>query len=715
MRQQSHNSSNRLGRDSLSWLHFNLSSHEGIGKEHWQRQKNTALRLVRGLYSKNAVPGMILGDEVGMGKTYEALGVVAALLKHNPKARIVILAHSKDMAKTWLLRWQRFRSTAVEHKYRTQMPIGFKITGAEEMGKQGVLFGSYDSCKRASTDAQQAMLEYLFNGSGIHERTRRRLRFALFNKRRAAGTLESGMTPPSRGECRKLFSRLYDRNMGIWRSERETISELRRLVLRATRSKRRIDLLIIDEAHKMEGGQRALFLSEVLDSRATRALFVTATPFALRVDELLDRIRDMFEATGNDPARICVLQSQLKKFREIVANGEDLDIDFKLKVKCELGKYLVRSSWGDEFNNKTARRKLAAIPHKPHENLKLKDALAVLALETAFLRIADSHARVHRASHRETLCSSYAAIHESIRKKGEAAPLPSYLRGLAEIIPKREESPKYQAALEFLLEKAAGRHKVVVFCKRLATVARLRNDLSRLLKEHRNAAAKLWINKQKSLHRWMGDEMHSRKREIALLRLATYKGLDVQKNNWRKIANTLEQQSLRAADSSDEYDRLLNETWGQRRHEDWVAVLSGQNVESGEKGKSQEAVRFGFNLPGPPYILLCTSVAREGIDLHHWCRRVMHYDLEWNPAWMEQQIGRVDRINSYSWRRQKPVEIYYAHHPGTYEERIAGVVKDRCEMLRVLLGAGQWLVNTPEEHQRILDLERYHLDFSPIP
>jgi len=56
-----------------------------------------------------------------------------------------------------------------------------------------------------------------------------------------------------------------------------------------------------------------------------------------------------------------------------------------------------------------------------------------------------------------------------------------------------------------------------------------------------------------------------------------------------------------------------------------------------------EAVQFTFNLPGPPYVLLCTKIAREGIDLHLWCRRVVQYDLEWNPALMEQQIGRVDR------------------------------------------------------------------------
>jgi SNF2 family DNA or RNA helicase len=124
-------------------------------------------------------------------------------------------------------------------------------------------------------------------------------------------------------------------------------------------------------------------------------------------------------------------------------------------------------------------------------------------------------------------------------------------------------------------------------------------------------------------------------------------------------------------------------------------------------------VIFAFNLPGPPYILLCTAVAREGIDLHRWCRRVMHYDLEWNPAYSEQEVGRVDRMQSLSWRETKPVEIYYVWQPGTYEERIAKAVEHRLVMMRTLLGAGAWLAADPEEQELFDQLEDYRLEFSP--
>jgi len=52
---------------------------------------------------------MILGDEVGMGKTYEVFGVIAPLLRVSKRARVVVLAHSEEMAQTWHDRWGQFR------------------------------------------------------------------------------------------------------------------------------------------------------------------------------------------------------------------------------------------------------------------------------------------------------------------------------------------------------------------------------------------------------------------------------------------------------------------------------------------------------------------------------------------------------------------------------------------------------------------------------
>ena len=43
----------------------------------------------------------LLADEVGMGKTIQALSVCAALWREKPKARILVLVPREDIARNW--------------------------------------------------------------------------------------------------------------------------------------------------------------------------------------------------------------------------------------------------------------------------------------------------------------------------------------------------------------------------------------------------------------------------------------------------------------------------------------------------------------------------------------------------------------------------------------------------------------------------------------
>ena len=49
-------------------------------------------------------------------------------------------------------------------------------------------------------------------------------------------------------------------------------------------------------------------------------------------------------------------------------------------------------------------------------------------------------------------------------------------------------------------------------------------------------------------------------------------------------------------------------------------------------------------------VLIANEVMQEGLDLHRSCRRVVHHDLPWNPAQLEQRVGRVDRLGSHLMR-----------------------------------------------------------------
>ena len=57
----------------------------------------------------------------------------------------------------------------------------------------------------------------------------------------------------------------------------------------------------------------------------------------------------------------------------------------------------------------------------------------------------------------------------------------------------------------------------------------------------------------------------------------------------------------------------------------------------------QELVeRFG-RLEDPLRVLLCSDVASEGLNLHYFCHRLVHFDLPWSLMVFQQRNGRVDR------------------------------------------------------------------------
>ncbi len=80
---------------------------------------------------------------------------------------------------------------------------------------------------------------------------------------------------------------------------------------------------------------------------------------------------------------------------------------------------------------------------------------------------------------------------------------------------------------------------------------------------------------------------------------------------------------------------------------------------------------------------------------------------------MEQRVGRVDRVGSLSHRVRKPVRVGYAWTPNTYEQYMAKTIDERVAMVKVLLGAGEWLSDSPETQAAITDIAEYQLDLSP--
>jgi superfamily II DNA or RNA helicase len=77
--------------------------------------------------------------------------------------------------------------------------------------------------------------------------------------------------------------------------------------------------------------------------------------------------------------------------------------------------------------------------------------------------------------------------------------------------------------------------------------------------------------------------------------------------------------------------------------------LADQRVMRFHGGMSDDQraeVRRAFNgspADHPVRILVATDAAREGINLQAWCADLLHFDIPWNPARLEQRNGRIDR------------------------------------------------------------------------
>ena len=72
------------------------------------------------------------------------------------------------------------------------------------------------------------------------------------------------------------------------------------------------------------------------------------------------------------------------------------------------------------------------------------------------------------------------------------------------------------------------------------------------------------------------------------------------------------------------------------------ALPPALHLHGGLSAAERSDVQTRFNAEGG--LLLATDAAAEGLNLQHRCRLVVNYELPWNPARLEQRIGRVDRI-----------------------------------------------------------------------
>lgn len=84
--------------------------------------------------------------------------------------------------------------------------------------------------------------------------------------------------------------------------------------------------------------------------------------------------------------------------------------------------------------------------------------------------------------------------------------------------------------------------------------------------------------------------------------------------------------------------------------------------------RKRVAIQEKFNRPAIRF-LIATDAASEGLNLQQFCRRVIHFELPWNPNRLEQRNGRVDRYG----QTRKPI-IRYLYYPQSPEDEMLHLV-----------------------------------------
>lgn len=228
------------------WINFEQGnagwSYRPGEKSMSSRQAEGVAHLWNGL-SRDRVA--LLADEVGTGKTFQALGVVALLWRMNPKAKVLVMAPNRDICQ----HWENELAAFVKHHYREA--DGRVKQGDKAIPAAAAFYGLHELTEAIEKRSEQERPTQLY----------------ITSIRSLSGLL-TGDENTDKGTAAKRAAGDHHRR------------------IKAAIGPDGFDLVIVDEAHYFRnahgGSQRTAaagaFFGGPRDRLAQRALLLTATP-----------------------------------------------------------------------------------------------------------------------------------------------------------------------------------------------------------------------------------------------------------------------------------------------------------------------------------------------------------------------------------------------------------------------------------------------------
>ena len=137
-----------------------------------------------------------------------------------------------------------------------------------------------------------------------------------------------------------------------------------------------------------------------------------------------------------------------------------------------------------------------------------------------------------------------------------------------------------------------------------------------------------------------------------------------------------------------------------------IEVLHGQMSDTDQQSLVD---RFG-RLEDPVRVLLCSDVASEGLNLHYFCHRLVHFDLPWSLMVFQQRNGRVDRYG-----QKHPPQIVYLFTQAATDGvkgdlRILEILQEKDDQAYTNLGDPSAFLNVYDPDKEVLKVESFMAD-----
>lgn len=498
------------------------------------------------------------------------------------------------------------------------------------------------------------------------------------------------------------------------------------------------DLLIVDEAHRAKGDQTSF--SKALKRQrkhAKRILILTATPFSIRIDELQRMLALIGAEAASSPVRAFsralddLYSGNTSRASDAVA--ERLVARAKTAIEA-ISPFVIRHAVDDlpaEQHSFGAREdwSIPVPPATPSEEE------LILRMDRTLRVVLEGETNRDKARNDPRFHVGWRHYDDERKRLKEEAPLlaePAKSvvgRNLAVMERLRKEvgiHSKMAAVAEQVRTVIGKGEKVLLFCHYHATAQELAACLDEKLPattKPPTLAPKIWESAWIEALGWDQKDAEDLRRTFVRwlcsdrIRTQTWSWLGASQTAPPDLAKSIMTTRARGCENAEFiadaamrlYNAMIVSSSSReilKRSAERLDFLPGANgasrvlavCESSENKKEARLFVHNrqpdtaisiFNSPFGPDVLVVTDKLSEGIDLHRYCRHLVHYELDPSPIRTVQRNGRVRRVNSWAAITGKTIRYAYPAFRGTRDHRVVQIMKKRIDSFSLLLGGVQ--------------------------